>query len=41
MNLNLGKDLEDLKADIEIGLKQIEQGQFADLNFEELLRETN
>jgi len=33
--------LETLKADIDIGLKQIENNQFADLDFDALSKETN
>ncbi|MFT4927676.1 MAG: antitoxin ParD1/3/4 [Phenylobacterium sp.] len=33
--------LEALKADIDIGLKQIEAGQIVELNFDELMKQTD
>ncbi len=33
--------LEALKADIDIGIKQIKNGEFAELDFEALIKETN
>ena len=35
------EQLEALKADIDVGLEQIEKGQFADLDFDALMKETN
>jgi len=35
------EQLEALKADIDVGLEQIEKGQFADLDFDTLMKETN
>lgn len=50
MNLNLGKinhdresydKLEALKADIDVGIEQIKNVDFAELDFETLIKDTN
>lgn len=33
--------LEALKSDIDVGLRQIKDGQFVDLDFDELIKDTN